>query len=93
MCKLNKCSLVVDYDDLAKANGDQHIAYFLPEAPIEVYAACFSSLDEHFFTQMLELLDKAAIQVVLRRYPNYDRIAKVRLAAGRTLREIDSHCR
>jgi hypothetical protein len=38
MCAYNRSALVVDYDDIAAPNGEQHIAYFLPEAPVEVRA-------------------------------------------------------
>jgi len=38
MAAYNRKSLVVSYQDLALTSGEQRIAYFLPEAPVEV---CF----------------------------------------------------
>ncbi|XP_069499475.1 DNA replication licensing factor MCM2 [Ambystoma mexicanum] len=58
MCKDNKESLVVNYEDLA---AREHVlAYFLPEAPAE----------------MLKIFDEAAKEVVLAKFPKYDRIAR-----------------
>lgn len=58
MCKENKESLVVNYEDLA---AREHVlAYFLPEAPAE----------------MLKIFDEAAKEVVLAKFPKYDRIAR-----------------
>ncbi|XP_019716079.1 DNA replication licensing factor MCM2 [Hippocampus comes] len=57
MCKENKESLGVNYEDLA---AREHVlAYFLPEAPME----------------MLKVFDEAAKEVVLAMYPKYERIA------------------
>uniref|UniRef100_A0A1I8GJF4 DNA replication licensing factor MCM2 n=1 Tax=Macrostomum lignano TaxID=282301 RepID=A0A1I8GJF4_9PLAT len=59
MCQANKASLVVDYVDLA---AREHVlAYFLPEAPIE----------------MLQILDEAAMAVVRGAVANYDRIQPI----------------
>ncbi|KAK2091668.1 MCM DNA helicase complex subunit, partial [Saguinus oedipus] len=56
MCKENRESLVVNYEDLA---AREHVlAYFLPEAPVE----------------LLQIFDEAALEVVLAMYPKYDRI-------------------
>jgi DNA replication licensing factor MCM2 len=56
MCEANKESLVVDYNSLA--NSEQSVAFFLPEAPVE----------------MLQIFDEAAKEVVLSMFPNYVRI-------------------
>jgi DNA replication licensing factor MCM2 len=71
----NKESLEVDYDDLANESGEQNIAYFLPEAPIEVLAR----------------LDQALTEVVNAMYPYYSRVtaeAKVRIKGLPVLEEI-----
>ncbi len=36
MCERNAESLLVEYEYLAAENGEQELAYFLPEAPVEV---------------------------------------------------------
>lgn len=36
MAAENRESVVLDYDDLASENGEQHICYFLPDAPVQV---------------------------------------------------------
>lgn len=58
MVEANKESLMVDYNILA---SQEHVlAYFLPEAPLE----------------MLKIFDEAAKDVVLSMYPRYDQIVK-----------------
>ncbi|CAJ0959566.1 unnamed protein product, partial [Mesorhabditis belari] len=62
----NKESLTVDYGDLAHDSGEQNIAYFLPEAPVQV----------------IERLNKAATEVVLSMFPFYKNVCaevKVRI--------------
>ena len=59
MCQKNKSSFEVDYNDLAREC--QVLAYFLPEAPAQVF----------------DIFDEAAKNVVLNMFPNYERIAKV----------------
>merc|ERR1712025_207736 len=58
MCQKNKSSFEVDYNILA--SECQVLAYFLPEAPTEVF----------------EIFDEAAKSVVLNMFPHYERIAK-----------------
>lgn len=58
MCEENKQSLEVNYNMLAQA--EQVLAYFLPEAPVE----------------MLIIFDEAAKDVVLSMFPQYERITK-----------------
>ncbi|XP_064483427.1 DNA replication licensing factor mcm2-like [Ornithodoros turicata] len=58
MCEENKQSLEVNYNMLAQA--EQVLAYFLPEAPVE----------------MLLIFDEAAKDVVLSMFPQYERITK-----------------
>merc|ERR1712168_1172461 len=58
MCEDNKQSFEVDYNILA--SEEQVLAFFLPEAPME----------------MLEIFDSAAKDVVLSMFPNYERISK-----------------
>jgi len=58
MVESNKESLMVDYNILA--SQEQVLAYFLPEAPME----------------MLEIFDEAGKDVVLSMYPRYDQIVK-----------------
>jgi len=58
MCQANKQSLVIDYNILA--NEHQVLAFFLPEAPVE----------------MLRIFDEAAKDVVLSMFSMYERIAK-----------------
>ncbi|PVD24580.1 hypothetical protein C0Q70_15064 [Pomacea canaliculata] len=75
MVEANKESLVIDYNMLASV--EQVLAYFLPEAPVE----------------MLQNLDEAAKEVVLGMYPNYERIAKeirVRIAELPLIEDIRS---
>ncbi|BFZ08073.1 hypothetical protein BsWGS_11112 [Bradybaena similaris] len=75
MVELNKESLVIDYNMLASM--EQVLAYFLPEAPLE----------------MLNNLDEAAKEVVFSMYPNYERITKsihVRIADLPLIEEIRS---
>lgn len=58
MVEANKESLIVDYNILA---SQEHVlAYFLPEAPLE----------------MLKIFDEAGKDVVLSMYPRYDQIVK-----------------
>ena len=58
MCEENKSSFELDYNKLA---SEEHVlAYFLPEAPIE----------------MLAIFDEAAKDIVLAMFPQYERIAK-----------------
>nr|CAD2150270.1 unnamed protein product [Meloidogyne enterolobii] len=54
----NRLSLEVDYNDLSNENGEPHIAFLLPEAPVQV----------------LERLDQAATAVVTRIFPWYKRV-------------------
>eukprot|EP00731_Ephydatia_muelleri_P001567 Em0001g1567a len=75
MCEANKQSLVVDYGMLAREQNV--IAFFLPDAPME----------------MLKVFDEAAKEVVLSYFPNYDRIANeihVRIADLPLLEELRS---
>lgn len=75
MVEANRQSLVIDYNMLASA--EQVLAYFLPEAPVE----------------MLQNLDEAAKEVVLAMYPNYERIVKeirIRVAELPLIEEIRS---
>ena len=58
MSEENKCSFEVSYNVLAPVEGV--LAYFLPEAPIE----------------MLEIFNAAAKDTVLSMFPNYERIQK-----------------
>lgn len=60
MCQENKASLVVEFDCLASDKGELQLAYFLPEAPMEV----------------LKIFSEAAKDVVLKLYPKYERIAR-----------------
>jgi len=54
----NKSSFELDYNKLA---SEEHVlAYFLPEAPVE----------------MLSIFDEATKSIVLAMYPQYERIAK-----------------
>lgn len=54
----NKSSFELDYNKLA---SEEHVlAYFLPEAPLE----------------MLSIFDEATKSIVLAMYPQYERIAK-----------------
>jgi hypothetical protein len=32
----NRLSLEIDYNDLSNENGEPHIAFLLPEAPVQV---------------------------------------------------------
>jgi len=58
MCEENKSSFELDYNKLA---SEEHVlAYFLPEAPLE----------------MLSIFDEATKSIVLAMYPQYERIAK-----------------
>lgn len=58
MCEENKSSFELDYNKLA---SQEHVlAYFLPEAPIE----------------MLAIFDEATKEIVLAMFPQYERIAK-----------------
>ncbi|KAK7101582.1 DNA replication licensing factor mcm2-like [Littorina saxatilis] len=75
MVEANKESLTIDYNMLASV--EQVLAYFLPEAPVE----------------MLQNLDEAAKEVVLSMYPNYERIVKeirVRIAELPLIEDIRS---
>uniref|UniRef100_A0A914N5Y3 Minichromosome maintenance protein 2 n=1 Tax=Meloidogyne incognita TaxID=6306 RepID=A0A914N5Y3_MELIC len=54
----NRLSLEVDYNDLSNENGEPHIAFLLPEAPVQV----------------LERLDQAVTAVVTRIFPWYKRV-------------------
>ena len=58
MSEENRCSFEVDYTVLS--NEEQVLAYFLPEAPIE----------------MLDIFNEAAKEVVLSMFPAYERIHK-----------------
>ncbi|CAB3408080.1 unnamed protein product [Caenorhabditis bovis] len=63
----NKESLEVSFTDLSDEAGEQNISYFLPEAPV----------------QMLQIMDRAATDVVMSMYPFYSRVCaeiKVRIA-------------
>ncbi|CAI5438107.1 unnamed protein product [Caenorhabditis angaria] len=63
----NKESLEVSFIDLSDENGEQNISYFLPEAPV----------------QMLQIMDRAATDVVMSMYPFYSRVCseiKVRIS-------------
>uniref|UniRef100_A0A915IQD1 DNA replication licensing factor MCM2 n=1 Tax=Romanomermis culicivorax TaxID=13658 RepID=A0A915IQD1_ROMCU len=60
MCQENKESLVVEFDCLASDKGELQLAYFLPEAPVEI----------------LKIFNEAAKEVVLKLYPKYERIAR-----------------
>lgn len=60
MCQENKESLVVEFDCLASDKGELQLAYFLPEAPVEV----------------LKIFNEAAKEVVLKMYAKYGRIAQ-----------------
>ncbi|XP_076448292.1 DNA replication licensing factor mcm2-like [Babylonia areolata] len=75
MVEGNHQSLVIDYNTLAASL--QVLAYFLPEAPVE----------------MLQNFDEAAKEVVLGMYPNYERIVqeiKVRIQDLPLVEEIRS---
>lgn len=75
MSEENNCSFEVDYIILSQA--DQIMAFFLPEAPIE----------------MLEIFNEAAKEVVLSMFPNYERIHKqifVRISNLPLIEEIRS---
>ncbi|KAH7723445.1 hypothetical protein AAVH_08924 [Aphelenchoides avenae] len=54
----NRESLEVDFDDLADEQGEQNIAFFLPDAPVEV----------------LQRLDRALTTVVFAMFPYYTRV-------------------
>jgi DNA replication licensing factor MCM2 len=56
MCEQNKSSFVVVFSELA--NHQHVLAYFLPEAPL----------------QMLDLFDKVAKEVVISIFPSYERV-------------------
>ncbi|CAD6194709.1 unnamed protein product [Caenorhabditis auriculariae] len=63
----NRESLEVSFIDLSDENGEQNISYFLPEAPI----------------QMLQIMDRAATDLVLSMFPFYSRVCteiKVRVS-------------
>lgn len=71
----NKESLIVDYNLLA--SSQEVLAFFLPEAPIE----------------MLQIFDEAAKSVILSMYPKYENIAKeihVRISELPLIEEIRS---
>ncbi|KAL8604098.1 MCM DNA helicase complex subunit [Nucella lapillus] len=75
MVEGNHQSLIIDYNTLASSL--QVLAYFLPEAPVE----------------MLQNFDEAAKEVVLGMYPNYERIVqdiKVRIQDLPLVEEIRS---
>ncbi|CAG0912555.1 unnamed protein product [Notodromas monacha] len=75
MCESNQSSFDVDFTVLATV--EKTLAYFMPEAPVE----------------MLEIMDQAARDVVLSLYPKYDRIQKeihVRIAELPLMEEIRS---
>jgi DNA replication licensing factor MCM2 len=75
MSEENKCSFEVDYTLLS--TEEQVLAYFLPEAPIE----------------MLEIFNEAAKEVVLSMFPAYERIHKnifVRICRLPVVEEIRS---
>lgn len=58
ICVENKSSFELDYNKLA---SEEHVlAYFLPEAPLE----------------MLAIFDEATKDIVLAMFPQYERIAK-----------------
>nr|XP_022920606.1 DNA replication licensing factor Mcm2-like [Onthophagus taurus] len=56
MCENNQCSFSVDFPTFA--HKEHVLAYFLPEAPM----------------QMLEIFDEVAKEIVLSMYPSYERV-------------------
>uniref|UniRef100_A0A5S6R3H7 DNA replication licensing factor MCM2 n=1 Tax=Trichuris muris TaxID=70415 RepID=A0A5S6R3H7_TRIMR len=59
MCQANKESLVVNFRHMATERGELELAFVLPEYPDDV----------------LPVLDKVAMELVMKMYPKYDRIA------------------
>ncbi|KFD47314.1 hypothetical protein M513_11824 [Trichuris suis] len=59
MCQANRESLVVSFKHLATERGELELAYILPEYPDEV----------------LPVLNKVAMELVVKMYPKYQRIA------------------